>query len=634
MRALRCQLLAALLAGFALAAPITAQAELGPIRLVSKSSTEQAAEALAPVLSADGRYLAFQGVIGGIKGIFREDLQSGELTPVVGGSAYLEAPGTDAADPSISAAGRFVSFTTRASLDPIGDPEAGTSDVYLADLGSGAAEYTLASSEAGPSQALPGGSSASGRVALSADGRRVVFIHAGQVYVRDLATQETALVSVARDRASGAVEPGVPVPGGAVLEKPQLPLLRGAAISGDGSTVAWLGTDLPDQVPMDSGEAAALDQLDAGSFPYVEPLWRRIDDGPEAPTRRVVGPMPALQSKNQELDPGSTGWLGPPGIQGVPQLSADGRTLALIGNPSEATNVFVARMGPGTGPAALTQLTEEVPVRPSEPEKTINQEPYVPLNGHVYDLAISPDGGRIAFVTARQRFPLSPPNLVTPLPSSLGLVEVYLIDLERESLRRVTHGADGLGEPSLAPFGSGQGGAGAASPSLAADGRLLAFSSTASNLVEGDGNEAADAFLVEDADTASAGGSSSISSPPPTPRVKKKNRLLATAASLPDGDVRLTVTAPRAGLLRANAGGAPKPSQRPRRLARARVRTGGEEPVRLLLRLPRRLRRFARTAEGIHATVRVGFRGSGGSALHAKLDVLFHVHPAPRRGRR
>jgi hypothetical protein len=623
----------ALLVGLALLAPASARAELGPIELVSKSQAEQAAEAVAPVLSEDGRYLAFQGAIGGMRGIFREDLQSGELALVVGGSAYLEAPGSDAADPSISADGSAVGFTTRASLAPIADPEPGTSDVYVADLGGGAVTYTLASSGDGPPQALPGGSLASAQVALSADGSRIVFVHAGQVYLRDLATEETVLVSTARDRASGAVEPGVPVPGGAVLEQPQLPLLRGAAISGDGSTVAWLGTNLPDQVAMDADEAAALDQLDAGSFPYAEPLWRRVGDGLEAPTRRVVGPMPALQSKNQELDPGSTGWLGPVGIDGVPRLSTDGRTLALIGNPSEATNVFLAHMGPGAGPGSLTQLTQEVPVRPTEPEKAINQEPYVPLNGHVYDLAISADGSRIAFVTARQRFPLSPPNLVTPVPSSLGLVEVYLIDLERESLRRVTHGVHGLGEPSLAPSGSGQGGAGAASPSLAEDGRLLAFSSTASNLVEGDGNEAADAFVVADADAASAGGSSTISAPP-APQSKGKKRLLVTAVSLPDGDVRLTVTVPRAGLLRASAGGAPKLTRRPRRLARARARAPGAGPVRLLLRLPRRLRRFARGEEGIPATARVGFRAAAGKAMRARLEVRFHVHPARREAQR
>jgi hypothetical protein len=469
-------------------------------------------------------------------------------------------------------------------------------------------------------------------VALSGDGRKVVFVHEGQVYLRDLSTEATTLVSVARDRASGAVEPGVPVPGGAVLEKPQLPLLRGAAISGDGSTVAWLGSDLPDQVPMSPTEATALDQLDAGSFPYLEPLWRRVADGPEAPTRRIVGPMPALESKNQEINPGSTGWMGPPGVDGVPQLSADGRTVALIGNPTEATDVFVAEMG--SDPPTLTQLTREIQVRPAEPEKAINQEPYVPLNGHIYDVAISADGNRIAFTTARQQFPLAPPNLISPVPAALGLVELYLVDREGESLRRVTHGAGGMDEPSLASTGSGQGGAGASSPSLAAGGHLLAFSSTASNLVEGDGNEAADAFLIEDSSAASGAGSSSISAPPPEGSSVKRKRLLVTAASLPDGSVRLTVTVPRHGTVLASAGGSPAPALKPRRLARGLVGAKGAGSVLLRLQLPPRLRHFAHTSEGVYAQARVSFHGSGGKALRAHLEVRFHAHRARSRRQR
>jgi Tol biopolymer transport system component len=615
----------------ALGAPAAARAELGPIELVSKSQTEQAVEARGAVISADGRYLAFEGATGGFKGIFREDLQTGEMRLVVGSFVSEEAPGSDATAPSISADGHAISFTTRGSLDPANDPEAGTPDVYVADLSGPLPAYRLASAADGSAQALPGGSSASPRVALSADGSKLVFVNQGQVYLRDLASQATTLVSVARDRGTGAVEPGVPVPGGAVLEKPQLPLLRGAAISGDGSTVAWLGTDLPDQVPMDAGEASALDGLDAGSFPYVEPLWRRVADGPQAPTRRIVGPMPALESKNQELNPGSSGWLGLLGVQGVPQLSADGRTVALIGNPSEAANVFVARMG--SGPPALTQLTREIQVRPAEPEKTVNQEPYVPLNGHIYEVAISPAGDRIAFTTARQRFPLAPPNLVSPPPASLGLVELYLVDLGGESLRRVTHGLHGLAEPSLAPTGSGQGGAGASSPSLAAGGRLLAFSSTASNLVEGDGNEAADAFLVADSDTTTGGGASSISAPPAEPRPGKRKRLLVTAASLADGSVRLTVTVPRPGRVSASAAGPPAPALKPRRLVgdKARARAAGSVP--LLLRLPHRLRRFAHSAEGVYAQARVVFRAPGGAALRARVEVRFHAH-RPGQGRR
>ncbi len=150
-----------------------------------------------------------------------------------------------------------------------------------------------------------------------------------------------------------------------------------------------------------------------------------------------------------------------PKVDGVPQLSFDGRAVALIGNPTNATNVFVVDMSDGLSRAeAVRQLTAEIPFRPEEPEKTINQEPYVSFNGHVFAIAISPDGRRIALATARQRFPLAPPNLVGSPPASLGLVELYLIDLEDETLQRVTHGVGGAGEASLALTGTGQGGSG------------------------------------------------------------------------------------------------------------------------------------------------------------------------------
>ena len=55
----------------------------------------------------------------------------------------------------------------------------------------------------------------------------------------------------------------------------------GASISADGSTVAWMGVDIAQQAKLLSGEAP-LDK-------YTEPLWRRIGDGPTAPTRRITG---------------------------------------------------------------------------------------------------------------------------------------------------------------------------------------------------------------------------------------------------------------------------------------------------------------------------------------------------------
>src|ERR1700720_416584 len=98
------------------------------------------------------------------------------------------------------------------------------------------------------------------RVALSADGRKIVFVNGGQVYLRDLDTRTTTLVSVRRNPETGAMEPGVPVPGGAVMEGHQLSLLTGAALSADGTTVAWVGTHLPAQVPLLADEEKTISE--------------------------------------------------------------------------------------------------------------------------------------------------------------------------------------------------------------------------------------------------------------------------------------------------------------------------------------------------------------------------------------
>lgn len=662
-------LVGALAIAAALAQTAPAAANFGPIRLVSKSATEQAGEAEAPALSADGRYLAFRGEIGGLAGVFREDLQTGALAPVAAASAYdEEAPAADAKAPSISADGRYVSFTTTAQLDPVDDPQPGSKDVYVADMASSPPSYELASAADGSAHGLTyggaGGSEASGRVALSADGRQVAFITtaasdlggtaddtpAAQVVLRDLDTSRTTLVSVRRNPGTGGMEPGVPVPDGAVIERPSLRRLAGAALSADGTTVAWLGANLPAQVPLLGDEGETISQLDeSGVYPYDEPLWRRVADGPAAPTRRIVGggdplapdcpegggladpacqgPFPGIATKNSDLN-GAMGWLGV-AVDGVPQLSADGQTVALLGNPTEATNLFLVDMSGGSSRnQAVRQLTREIAVSSIDPAGTINVEPYVPLNGHLFDAAISADGRRIAFATARQQFPLAPPNLITPLPAQVGLVDLYEIDLDGEILRRVTHGYGGETEASLAPSGSGQNGAGADSPSFGAGGSLLAFASSASNLVEGDANEASDAFVVEDVEASRVPGPLSISPGPPAPWAKRRWRLALSAFSLPNGRVRLVAVVPAAGRLGVRVWGKLEPQARARRLGRARKRTrkraGGA--VKLTLKLPRPLRRLAHTREGVYAMARVSFRGRR-RVLRGRVQVRFHVHP-------
>lgn len=647
-----------------------ARAEFGPLRLISKTPAEQAGVAAAPAISADGRFVAFQGSLGGRTGVFREELATGAIVPVTTGSAFVEdAPGADAAAPSISADGRYVSFTTTARLDPVDDTAEGTKDVYVADLATSPPIYELASALDRPGTSCPagvghaepgqplgltysgaGGSQATGRVALSGDGRTVAFVvvapsdltaapggstegtptPGGQIVVRNLDTGCTSLVSAAIGPDGAMTDE--PVPGGAVIQKPALPLLVGAAISADGTTVAWLGAHLSAQAPMAAPERERIEALDTnGTMPYDEPLWRRIADGPGAPIRRIVGgeaPFSDLFDKNQNLN-AAEGWLGVARVDGVPQLSADGQTVALVGNPTESTNVFLVDMAPGLArAAAITQLTREVTVNPSDPGEGVNREPFVPLNGHIFDLAVSADGRRIAFATARQRFPLAPPNLIGTGPAQVGLAELYVIDLEAETLERVTHGIGGEDEASLGAAQTAEEGAGATSPSFAAGGSLVAFASTAGNLVEGDGNEASDVFLDEIREAPRGVGASAIGAAPGR-GTGGRGRLRLTAISMPDGSVRLLAAVPAAGRLRAKATGAPKPGARARRLARRRAQAPAAGIVRMTLRLPRRLRPRAHGAEGLWAKAAVTFRAPGrAKPLRGKVQVHFHVHRA------
>ncbi|HET6999116.1 MAG TPA: hypothetical protein VFI03_11055 [Solirubrobacterales bacterium] len=666
--------IALLFATFAALVPAApAAAEFGPIQLVSKGAGQPADKASAPALSADGRYLAFEGSLGGFEGVFRKDLGSGAIVRIAGASPYDPQIQTlRATAPSISADGRYVSFTTRAQLDPGNDLHPTSADVYVADLATVPPSYELASAldgcdpetETGCGLTYGGGglgSEASGRVALSADGRRIAFVINAesdltsgptgstpavptpprQVVLRDLAADTTTLVSAERDPGTGAMTEK-PVSGGALVATVQSTPLRGAALSADGTTVAWLGAHLPAQVPLSPTEAERIEEVDAGPQPYDEPLWRRMADGLDAPIRRMIAgdgaadPFPDLTHKDVTSINAFQGWLGLGNVNGVPRLSADGRTAALIGNPTEAANVFLVDMSPGLSRAAAVRpLTREIVVDPTNPIGTINLAPYVPFTGHIFDLALSVDGQRVAFATARQRFPLAPPNLIGAPPVTTGLVELYLVDRESEALQRLTHGLGGPDEPSVDPALPGfpeaaaMQGVGASAPSFGGAG-LVAFSSTASNLVAGDSNEASDAFLIEGQVEPRLPAVAAISPGPGPRRQRPRWRLTLSAFSLPDGAVRIVAGVPAAGRLRAKVGAELSGTLRARRLGVAQARAQKAGRVGIELELPPRLRRLARTREGVYAMVQVSFRHRGRKPLQGKIQVRFHAHPRKR----
>ncbi len=713
----------ALVTGLAFAAPTLADV-FGPISIASENALQQAEYARDPAISADGRFVAFDGSFGGVTGVWRRDLQSGAVEEVAGGDAEL---------PSISADGRYVSFTTTARLTT-GDQNEGP-DVYVRDMTFGAPSacveaaqpcpFALASAVDGGEEALSYGASieagrygslAAGRTALSADGRKVVFVTtavsdllgprppqapatpAMQVAVRDLDTDSTQLVSV-RAPAGSVPQPvsfqeaGKAI--GAIYAPGQTPPAFGpseayggttgpfgASISGDGSTVAWLGVNVGEQAP-------TLSQENLPAV-YAEPLWRRIADGPDAPTQRVSGgsdPLSAACVASGEStlagtpslsDPcqgpfstapenGNSGtWRGGVGNV-VPQLSADGYTVAFLANApliafganfgrtENHSDAYVADMRPG--------LTRNQALRPLT-ELASGQSADIATNAPIVDLAISADGQQVAFTTKRTVFPLGVPAYVSAPAAVPGMVELFAADLADETLTRVTGGFEGgASEHPHAPQPTGVdpyliAGDGALSPSFASGGQELAFSSTADNLVYGDGNtpplghesqlfDGSDAFVVSRVLFGSSAAQGYISPPPSPPALSPSWRLGATASTRRDGSVLLRVLVPAAGSLRVAARGrtvvrARSSSRRRRGKARASVVTQTVASrsvaprstglVSVELRLAPRYAALAGQRGGFSASVNLLFTAPGHAPLRESLEVTF-ARSAKKRSR-
>lgn len=709
-RVLVCSLIP-LLAG--LLAAGQARAEYTQSEVVSDTGTTLAEDAYSPAISANGEYVAFAGSVNGVSGVYRKHLVPGGALELVAGSnsqyAALSAP--DAGSPSISPSGRYVSFTTSARLDPDEDQPGdtgGCTSVYVRDMSKQPGEagaYILASALNGTTEGIayaggetsgcPGGGSASAdRVALGENGRgevEVAFTVAGesdlttgrsteittppaQVAVRNLTTDTTTLVSQTQSSLGATPEA---VPGGAaltvssgnhlVLESSEGRRLSAstAAISADGSTVAWMGIEVSEQAPATSS--------DSGST-YAEPLWRRIADGPDAPTRRVTGgddPQCGCEGPlNIGFNPGEEANAlngtyvtrsalddeplnhGSLSLEAVtPQLSANGQEVAILSNrprtgemsraleeenTTPTANAFVVNMAPGlTRTQALTQITAWA-------SDNFRDE------GAIENLAISPGGTRVAFTTGRSSFPLVPPALITPALAGDTAPNLYVADLAAGTLSLVSYGYEG--EPANATV---------ASPSFSGDGDTLAFASGATNLVYGVYNKGgsegdpASVFVVSQVTTPAVSGVQTIGPAPANPLAPQPWELLASAAPGPHGTVLVYVSVPGAGTLKASAraevpvtvtvtakaakgkGRKGKGTHKQKRtiiaartVASAQASAGRPSVVTLRLTSASAYRALVAAHDGLYATIALSFAAKGRPTLMKELQATFHGTPA------
>jgi hypothetical protein len=709
----------------ALSSARSARADVfGGISILSANPFGQVEYAHDPALSEDGRYIVFDGSIGGVQGVWRRETRPG--------AGFEQVAGGDATLPSVSADGRYVSFTTNegASLPaitdgqiPEGEPVREAPSVYVRDMDAQGTEpgaFTLVSAKNHSTQSLtyefPGadeeeeegdirtlGSAAAGRSAITADGRTVAFVTTAQsdlagpgtppmqVAVRHLDTDETVLVSARYDQATGrpAVNPetgepepvpmeesfglfgavwakGVKTPfipngAGSVTRAYTPPELPGAAISADGTAVAWYGGQISEQARTLAGEQTV--------HQYAEPLWRRISGGASEPTRRVTGGSDP-ESPGCIADPGAglgagspcQGPFATPGAIGiwngggqsdyVPRLSANGDYVAFLASAPLTTETEAFGLSPEDHNSDVYREDMTAPDRKSGLRRLTHfasgDTNRIQTNANITDLAISPDGQQIAFTTRRTIFPLGVPAFVSAPAAVPGLDELFDADLADDTLTRVTRGAEGgLAEHPELETGNedryARDADGALSPSFGAGGQLLAFSSTASNLVFGDGNsppndvlgvvDGADVFTVPRISFSTEPTPQVVSPPPANPALEPPWRLQVSAASLKSGLVELKVRVPGAGALAVSAAGmvpvksGHAHSRKTRRTVARASRTvhGAATTLTLKLGLDSRDRGLARLRGGLAGVLTATFKAAGHPTLGKKLRIRF-VH--------
>ena len=379
-----------------------------------------------PAISADGRYVAFSSVAtnlvpGGSNGneqVFVHDRQTGTTEQISVNSAGDQA-NSNSFGPAISADGRYVAFVSDASNLVVGDTN-NRFDTFVHDRQAATTERVSVDS-AGNEGVGPSGD-VGGIPAISADGRFVAFTSNEQNLVPG-DTNDRADVFV-HDRQAGTTERvSVDSAGN------QLDLLSvGPAISADGLVVAFI-----------SGSGPATDVF--------------VRDRQVGTTERV-----SVDSAGNQGNSSSAGG----------SISADGRFVAFAsdssnlvsGDTNGSTDVFVRDRQAGT--------TERV---------SVNSAGNQASGGDSLRPAISADGRFVVFHSDATNLIGSDTN---------GATDVFIHNLQTGTTQRVS--VDSAGD---------EANAGSDRPSIDADGGFVAFASTASNLVPGDTNDVGDAFVHE-----------------------------------------------------------------------------------------------------------------------------------------
>ncbi|MGE3621924.1 MAG: choice-of-anchor D domain-containing protein [Acidimicrobiia bacterium] len=437
------------------------------------------AASFQPAISADGRFVAYATQAaadpdrddnGFTEDIYVHDRVTGQtalmsVTPA--GNAPSEG---ESVDPDISADGRYIVFSSDASeLVPTDGNDA--SDVFVVDRGepdaTGAFPDTPASLElVSRGEVVPGGefepdlvfvpfSDDSTTPTISDDGTQIAFRNGpffddGNIYLVDRDPERTGTVGPITPEGTRNVF-GMGGPDDGDLYLPSL--------SGDGDHLAFIAQDEVDE-GIDHAPVFVYDRDVDGNGVRDEP----------GPGRRFVE-VNAAQVDAEDDD----------AYSGQPVLDLDGSTLAYAyssaGNGYVPQVYVIERDEDGTGTPRLVSRTPA-----GDPGDDSSQEP-----------SITADGRYLAFATvATNLHPDAPGGDCFEQGSYCDVLLADLIGAPAGELELISVGVTLVGG---LPGGDGD----STEPSISADGRAIAFSSRAENLLAGgaDTNDDEDVFVRE-----------------------------------------------------------------------------------------------------------------------------------------
>lgn len=453
-------------------------------------------------VSADGRYIAFQSdadnlvtsaSVGGADtnkatDVFRYDrltctIERVSLTNQEGQAYYSDASCNNATEPivhcigggwsrrpSISADGRYISFTSQANNLDTSPPDTNTwRDIFVRDMVNGTTERVSLSTGG-----FQGAQSNDGST-ISADGRYVAFYSASalllatqisptlittdtnnfcqrdtdpdlencyDVFVRDTQTNTTERVSVGNEEQEGNNDAGQ-----TVVNIQTIVPVDHIGLSADGRYVAFY---------------SKASNLVANDTNGVEDVFVR--DRVNGTTTRISVSSAGVQANGSSF---------------YPDMSSDGRYIVFESNASNfitdlnnVKDIYLRDTLVGTTTiVSLTTYGAQVGA------------PGNPPNEHSQP-SISADGRYVAFMSGSSN--LQMPVDISQSTDNNSATDVYVRDLVLSRTRIISSKFDGT-----------QGNGGSGVPEISDNGQFVAFESDASTLVNGDINAARDAFVTE-----------------------------------------------------------------------------------------------------------------------------------------